>query len=79
MATCNHKHRDVLCHALEVIMIAPEPTTILKIKAHVGHIGNERADAVTRRATTRPGDTPADIVLPVSSRPSCKSCTRATA
>ena len=53
MAMRNHKHRDVLRHALDVIMISREPTTILKTKAHAGHIGSEKAqlsDQASRHA-----------------------------
>ena len=71
MTLRNQKHADALRHIVGAMADAPEPTVILKIKAHAGHIGNERADEVARRAATRSGDAQADITLPVHSRSSC--------
>jgi ribonuclease HI len=45
-----HQHRRLLAAISDRIRQAPTPVHLLKVKAHSGVIGNERADALARQA-----------------------------
>ena len=39
-----HRHRDLLASIVSLIERSPTPVHIYKVKAHIGVVGNERAD-----------------------------------
>jgi ribonuclease HI len=65
-----HKHADLLRSLVRLLRNSPGAVTIAKIRAHAGHIGNEVADLVAKRAAIPEDDSEPDMVLPVSSEAS---------
>ena len=63
-----HKHTELLQSIGQLLRDIPGPVTIMKIKAHAGHVGNEVADQIAKRAAESMDK--ADLELPVSGRPS---------
>ena len=68
MSLRTHKHTDLLMAIIDLIRESDEEITIMKIKAHNQHIGNEVADQVAKKATN-PNET-CDLTLPMSAEPS---------
>jgi ribonuclease HI len=65
-----HKHADLLTSIGKLLRDAPGPVTIVKIKAHAGHIGNEVADQIAKRAATPESMDEPDLTLPIRGRAS---------
>ena len=66
-----HKHEELLQATVGLANTIPGTVTLVKIKAHAGHIGNEVADQVAKRAAAPKDGTGIDMVLPIDGRPSC--------
>ena len=62
-----HKHANLLAAIVDLMRAAKKPITLMKIKAHNQHIGNEIADGIAKQAA-QPNATH-DLTLSVSATP----------